>query len=129
MGMSTDVRCYCGSPASLCDNATVYGRQYGRGKMWLCECWPQCDGRVGAHPDGRPLGTLADAETRRLRMQLHGVIDPRWRQLMDEGRSKRQARSEVYAWLGQLMGSDDFHVGNLNADECRRALALIDAVQ
>lgn len=127
-----DVRCFCGSTASLRSNTVVYGREWGNGLVWLCDQWPSCDGRVGTHSDGRPLGALADEETRRLRVSVHALVDPIWQRQVAAGScSKRRARGNAYAWLQQTLGrtAEECHIGSFTADECRRALLLINLRQ
>lgn len=122
----TRVGCFCGSPASLVSNSVKYGREYGNGKAWICDRFPKCDGYVGTHPDGSPLGRLADKETIQLRRQLHSTIDPLWQDRTD--RTVKKNRGSVYGWLRRIMGMtpDECHIGNFTADECRKALKQIE---
>ncbi len=51
------------------------------GKRWDCP-EPGCDARVGVHRDSPrclPLGTMARAPLRVLRMRVHSAFDPLWR--------------------------------------------------
>lgn len=116
--------CYCGSSAHLDTNAKIYGKEYGNGKVWLCDNWPECDGRVGTHPDSSPLGTIVDRETQKLRRQIHSIIDPLWQQ---QDISRKKARGSVYAWLQKLMNmsSKECHVGMFNKEQCIEALEKI----
>ena len=113
-----EVTCFCGSPAHLASNARKYGRAYGTGQGWFCARWPECEGYVGTHPDGRSLGTLADPVTHRMRMAVHDRVDPLWR---DQGRP----RGAVYAWLASIMGADHVHIGELNLEQCNEVLTVI----
>jgi hypothetical protein len=119
--------CYCGARARLESNAVRYGRPYGNGLCWICSRWPVCSGYVGAHPDGRPLGTLADATTMRLRQRLHAQVDPLWQ--VGTRRQRRAARRSVYRWLGQILDltGPDCHIAQLDRDACVRALEMIRA--
>lgn len=123
---TVSIACYCGSPATLQSNAVKYGREYGNGLAWICSRYPKCDGYVGTHPDGSPLGKLTDNETTQLRRQVHAKIDPLWKDRTD--RSKKKNRGSVYGWLRRLMdmSSAECHIGNFNAEECRKALRLIE---
>ena len=127
MRTSTDILCYCGAPARLADNSEYYGRSYGNGKCWMCTRFPECDGYVGTHPDGRPLGSLVDKETKKWRMQVHAQIDPLWRDMGLRGAAKRRRRGSVYGWLRRIMNmsSEECHVGNFTADQCIEALEEI----
>lgn len=118
--MSTSPLCYCGSSSSLRDNKLLYnGKSYGRGKAWICNRFPECRGSVGCHPDGRPLGTIPDPDTKILRQKLHALIDPIWR----EGRG---SRGSVYGWLKRITGSTkEIHMGETTKEDCIRLFALI----
>lgn len=120
------VPCYCGQSAYLRPNAVVYGKSYGNGLAWICSTYPTCGGYMGAHPDGRPLGTIVDKATKKLRMKVHDLVDPLWKNATN-GRSNRRNRGSVYGWARRVMGFGDrhFHVGELTADECRKALDLM----
>src|SRR3990167_4777825 len=122
--MSPD--CFCGSSSSLRSNALIYnGKEYGNGKIWLCDRFPACRGSVGTHPDGKPLGTIPDDETKKLRIKIHAIIDPLWQNNMN-GRSRGRNRGSVYGWLRRIMGFEKQpHVGEFTKDDCLRALRLI----
>lgn len=116
--------CFCGSPASLQSNSVIYGREYGNGKAYICDRWPVCDGMVGTHPDGKPLGTPIDGKTRQLRRKIHSIIDPLWQ---NQERPRRKARGSVYGWLCKITGMTpkECHVGKWDADTCIKVLGLI----
>jgi len=117
-----DVRCYCGSTASLRSNALLYaGREYGNGKAWICDHFPKCRGSVGTHPDGRPLGIIPDEETKKLRIKLHDMIDPLWK-------SGKVKRGSVYGWLKRITGgTKEIHMGETTREDCLRLMELIQA--
>jgi len=122
----TEVICpYCGQPAQLTDSAEVYGgRSYGN--IWLCR---PCGARVGTHKrDGKtPLGTLADAPLRALRMRVHGDFDPLWKQDPEP----RGARLRWYRRLAEAMGIElkDCHMAMFDEELCRRALEAIEIIR
>jgi hypothetical protein len=121
------VICFCGSPASLQDNSLLYnGKSYGNGKAYICDRFPECRGSVGVHPNGKPLGTIPDQETKKLRMAVHAVIDPLWRNQVHQ--PKRVARGAVYGYLRHIMGmtAEECHIGNFTAADCRKALRAIE---
>ena len=115
-----DVICFCGSTASLRSNALIYaGKTYGNGKAYICDRFPACRGSVGTHPDGRPLGIIPDTETKRLRIQLHAMIDPLWK-------DNKKRRGSVYGWLKRITGgTKEVHMGETTKEDCLRLIELI----
>lgn len=67
---------FCGHPVIKTSNAVIYGKQYGSGVCYKCT---SCDAYVGCHPNGSPLGTLANKATRDLRRRCHNVFDACWK--------------------------------------------------
>lgn len=120
------VMCFCGSTASLKSNKLIYGREYGNGKIWLCDRFPACRGSVGTHPDGRPLGTIPDAETKKLRIKVHAMIDPLWKNEFGKKRDNK-IRGYVYGWLRRITGKnhDECHIGMFTKEDCLRTIELI----
>lgn len=121
----SELLCYCGAPARYANNSEYYGRSFGNGKCWMCTRYPECDGYVGTHPDGRPLGTLVDKETKKLRIAVHDLIDPLWQNQTDRSRTK--ARGSVYGWMRRITGIKDYHTGSLTKEQCLLALEAIKA--
>lgn len=115
--------CFCGAETVYRDSAVIY-HGYSYGMRWICSRFPECNGSVGAHPDGEPLGTVPNAEDKKYRSMLHAQIDPLWQ---SQERSKKKARGSVYGWLRRLlnMTADECHIGNFNAEQCIEALELI----
>ncbi len=119
--------CYCGSTATLRSNALLYnGKEYGNGKAYICNRFPVCRGNVGTHPDGRPLGFIADPKTKELRIKVHAKIDPIWQDAGLEGKHRKRKRAAVYGWMSAIMGIQSYHTAEMTADDCRRALLLIE---
>lgn len=111
--------CYCGSSTSIKSNALIYnGREYGNGKIWLCDRFPACRGSVGTHPDGRPLGIVPTDEVKKLRIKLHAIIDPLWK-------DNKKKRGSVYGWLNRIMGKE-IHMGETTKEDC---LMLMEAIK
>ena len=127
MKEQSGVTCFCGRGAVLAQNSVIYGRPYGNGWAYICTGYPECDGMVGTHPDGRPLGKLIDGETRKLRRAVHAKIDPLWQNYPHQQRKKR--RGSVYGWLRRISGlsAKECHVGEFDAEQCRLILKLIEA--
>jgi len=94
-----------------------YGRDYGTN---LYVCLP-CDARVGTHKNSRaPLGTLANAALRDLRMQCHKVFDQKWK-------SGRMSRTKAYVWLQERMylSPDKAHIGMFDKNQCNKLLKIL----
>ena len=125
------VTCYCGRPAHLKPNSLLYnGKSYGKHPFaYICDGFfesPQaCRGSVGVHPNGKPLGTIPDENTKVLRRKLHAIVDPLWQNQAYAPRKK--ARGKVYAYLRSIMGmtAEECHIGNFDADTCLRAMKEI----
>lgn len=121
--------CFCGSPATLQPNSVIYsGRSFGNGFAYVCTRFPACRGSVGVHPDRKPLGTIPDAETKKLRIEVHAIVDPLWRAATN-GRPKKRNRGSVYGWLRRVMNMtpDECHIGKFTKADCLRALEAIKA--
>lgn len=120
------INCHCGSPAHLQSNSVLYGKEYGNGKAYICDRFPACRGSVGVHPNGKPLGSIPDDETKGLRRQLHATIDHLWMNRPHNQRKKY--RGKVYGWLRHITGmtAEECHIGNFDEDTCRRVLTLIE---
>ena len=100
---------YCGAPIQL--------KQSRYGPFWSCTKWPDCDGKVGAHPDGSPMGTPADPKTAAARIAAHKDFDDWWR-------SKNWSRARAYKWL-QDNGPKP-HIAEMTIEECWELANLID---
>lgn len=121
---------YCGRLAMLVTGTEIYPHRKDLGflRFWQCK---GCDAYVGCHKRGAPLGggrvsngavplgTLANAELRRARGQVHAAFDAIWK----EGGMTRTA---AYSWLQHHMGlqPDDCHIAKFNVAQCERALEL-----
>lgn len=91
---------YCGSKGEL------------SGKKWIC---PTCsDVSVGTYEgSSKPLGTLADKDTRQWRMRAHDELHYKWQ----DGETKEN----FYGWIASIVKKEYkmATIANLNADECR----------
>jgi len=106
---------YCEKEARWCDNAERYGRRYG--KSYMCYWCEDCDAYVGCHENTkRPLGTMANANLRRLRMAVHRKIDPLWK----SGKIKRKY---LYDRISDKIGKS-FHTGESDEMQCLKVLEL-----
>jgi hypothetical protein len=118
-------RCpYCGGLARhLKSSEKLYqGRDFG--PMWVCF---GCAAWVGCHPDGTPLGRLANQELRWLKMQAHDAFDPLWKaKHAREGGPKKKARGAGYKWLARQLGIrfEECHIAMFDEDMCRRVAEI-----
>ena len=88
--------------------------------LWSCPRYPVCSCVHSAHPDGRPMGTPANAATRRARHQAHRVFDQLW-QATDFGRL--MTRDDAYRWLAGRFGVGDVHIGDMTQAEAEQTEA------
>lgn len=119
-GNERKVTCaYCSGHAKFCATSShLYSRDYG--PVWHCA---PCQAWVGCHPDGKPLGRLADAALRSAKMVAHNAFEPLIAvKMRREGCSKTQARNAGYAWLAQQLGIDPrkCHIGMFDEAMCKR---------
>lgn len=108
---------YCGQYAYLVD--TPYGPIY---KCDRCQAW------VGCHKGTTvPLGTVATARLRYLRMEAHDAFDPLWyAKMRKEGCGKGRARKAGYDWLAKHMGiePDECHIALFDEEQCLKAIDI-----
>ncbi len=118
---------YCGALAECVEDTAVYQRSYG-GWVWLCR---PCEAWVGSHKGSKthiPLGRLATAELRKLKIEAHALFDPLWRAAMKHREwSQAHARGKAYAWLSKKMGIDraECHIGMFDEARCRTAIEIL----
>ena len=124
---------YCGGTSIfLNSSAKIYGgRDYG--PVWYCDkdqAW------VGCHRGTMsPLGRLANAELRKLKMNVHAVFDPIWlrryetKSALDPKYRKHMARNGRYKRLAELMGipRERCHVGRFDEAQCRQAIEICNS--
>lgn len=111
MGIAADIRCgECGELMVL--------RNSRFGKFYGCSAYPKCKGTHGAHPDGKPLGTPANAATKQARMKAHAAFDRLWK---GGGRTRGQA----YGWLKAQASIPD-HISEMDAKQCAVLIELVE---
>lgn len=94
------------------------------GWKFVCE---DCDASVGCHPDGRPMGTLANRELRGARIAAHAAFDPLWEAAIRlRGWSKKRARVTAYVWLAARleMPYESCHIGMFDVETCERVVRV-----
>lgn len=112
---------YCHEPAKLVTGREVYPHRPDLFAKQFYACLP-CGAWVGCHPGTtKPLGRVANAELRQLKMKAHAAFDPLWK----NGAGNRGKR---YGWLAQRLGIEKHrcHIGYFSEDECRRVIAICE---
>lgn len=107
----------CGEPMEL-----LWTR---RCRYYRCSAYPHCCVTHGAHPDGMPMGTPADKETRGWRIAAHGAFDRLW---MQPGACME--REQAYQWMMYALGLTraQAHIGRFDAEQCRRLITKVKEV-
>lgn len=108
---------YCHKPAEWISHEVIYGTRFNKKShmIWLCR---DCMAYVGCHQNTKkPLGTMADKETREWRVKTHAVIDELWK-------SGRYSRGEVYARLSDAFG-ERVHVGESGVERCKQIIETV----
>jgi ssDNA-binding Zn-finger/Zn-ribbon topoisomerase 1 len=95
-----------------------------------CINFPSCRATHGAHPDGKPLGIPADAETKRWRIAAHNALDPLWGRDEENlhAQIRKRYRNAVYSWLGERLGIENIkehcHIGLFGIERCQQVIAV-----
>lgn len=120
---------YCGGQARLVLGAELYpglskaNHKLRDKKFWRCD---PCDAHVGTHAyeqnDTIPLGRLANAELRRLKMAVHRAFDPVWKRP-----GARYTRTQAYQALARRMDIPKrfCHIGLFDEKQCREVLKIM----
>jgi ssDNA-binding Zn-finger/Zn-ribbon topoisomerase 1 len=114
----------CGAPMKLRSTGKFTYRNGTRRRFWGCTRYPDCKGMHGAHPDGRPVGIPANAETKRARIRAHAAFDEVWK-------SGAMDRRAAYRFMQDLMGmtADEAHIGRFTKEQCDTLVERIAEVR
>ena len=117
----------CNQESELVTGLEIYPRRPDLYSKKFFRCPTHTDMYVGTHvKTEEPLGILADAEHRLLKMKCHAEFDKHWLEAgSDIGR--RQKRFRCYAKLAEEMNLtiDQTHFGMFTPTQCRVALDKI----
>lgn len=82
--------------------------------VWRCSNSLWCQNERWAHPDGTPVSTEADDETKQCRCIAHKALE-------------MLPKSRRYGWLRRAMNRSDRegHIGHLTKEECHEVVQLI----
>lgn len=75
--------------------------------FWMC---PDCSNFVGTNNRGegrKPLGVIANKEMKKIRMQIHAMLDPIWQ-------SNRAKRADLYKKISEKLGYE-YHTAELKS--------------
>lgn len=114
---------HCDRQAELTTGDYIYPHRKDLESKPFWVCWP-CDAYVGCHNGStRPLGSLANEETRKARSAAHASFDPLWK-------SKRLSRTKAYAWLAQQLGikTSECHIGMFDVEKCRSTVTAVQGI-
>lgn len=105
---------YCGGTLTL--KPSRFGPFYG------CSGYPGCEATVGAHPDGSPLGTPANASLKAARIAAHAAFDQLWK-----GRGKK-ARVRAYRFLQSALAlsAESCHIGLFDEATCATVVTVCE---
>lgn len=119
--MSNPVCPYCSRESELVTGKRIYPhrKDLAGKRFYLCE---PCDAYVGCHQTSRtPLGRLANAELRRLRVLAHAMFDPLW--ILGP-----MTRVEAYGRLARELGipRKKCHIGMFDAETCHQVVIAVE---
>jgi hypothetical protein len=106
----------CSGDVILVDSIIIYGKSYGN--IYYCL---KCGNYVGVHKEtDKPLGLIADENTRKARIKAHGVFDNFFK-------SKIVTRKNSYKILQALMNmsADDAHISRFDTQQCGELVSQI----
>lgn len=108
---------YCGGKGHLAPRSKVSRKAKPEQMVYVCDNFDEgCETYVSAHRgDNLPMGTMATKETRSLRVDVHCLIDKLWK-------SGLEGRRQVYNRLGKFLNVNNFHVANLDSEQCKMVL-------
>lgn len=79
---------------------------------------------VGCHRNGKPLGRLADSDTRHWRNQAHQIFDPVWQ-------VGNISRSKSYKIMADVLNltRDEAHIGMFSVDQCKELIKKMPEIK
>lgn len=116
---------YCHRLAELRSANEILGEKAHRpGMIYVCSGYPSCDAYVGAHIKSlEPLGTLANADLRRKRVNAHLAFDRLWQ-------VGPFTRKGAYQLLRIRFGlsPDEAHIGKFSDEMCEQTIVFANRV-
>ena len=119
---------YCGGKAHLRDASSIYHNNRRKGKIYICENFPNCDSYVGCHKNTtKPLGRMANKKLRTMKSKAHYYFDPLWKnKVFSRKKSLSHNRTRAYQWLAEQLGLPESkcHIGLFDVDMCRKVIQV-----
>lgn len=118
-----NIKCpYCRSQAFLRPATVVcgQGRSEPNTELYVCAKYPICDAYVAAHRHNHlPMGTLANRELRRKRIEAHAAFNRLWQ-------SGLMTKRAAYRWLHVQFGlsAEKAHIANFSEWRCDQVIQL-----
>lgn len=106
---------YCGKPMHYRSAEGIYKENGKEQMMYVCAGYPTCDTYVRTVPGtSKPVGTPANGDLRRLRVEAHKAFDQLWK-------SNLMTRSQAYRWLEAITCSSNkkAHIGICSDYMCK----------
>lgn len=118
---------YCKKEAEWVENKEIYGKNYGKSVMvYLCQ---PCNAYVGCHNNTRkPLGIMANADTRKWRQKAHAVFDPLWQKIFKRNSTKRLNREAMYNRISNAFGCR-VHIAESDIDRCKKIIEWCNQIK
>lgn len=100
------------------DRAYAHRRDLAHKNFWQC---PTCFNFVGCHHKGestKPLGCIPNQQMKKIRMQIHAMLDPIWR-------NKKMSRGQAYKAVSEKIGYE-YHTAELRClDEAKKVYSVV----
>lgn len=114
----------CGAPMFLRVTAKFKTKD-GKNKVFYgCSNFPECRGTHGAHPDGQPLGIPATAKVKKLRQEVHKLLEKRY----GGGKTLNKAeKNRMYKWLERFTKS--VHIAMMGEKELAGLIKRLERIE
>ena len=102
----------------ICGGSSIRLIQDRYGYRYECDT---CQASVGCHKGTtRPLGVLADEDTKKLRIKCHELFDKKWR--------NRRERNALYKQMADLMGisPESCHFALMSKEQLEKAVSILN---
>ena len=108
---------YCGETTELVSSIEIY-KTIDFGKIYLCR---KCNAYVGCHKGTtESMGSVANAEERKLRHIAHHWFDALWKNKF------KKSRYNAYSWLSLRMNLNKniTHMGLFDKEDCLKVIKI-----